>query len=222
MRPPHASSRQRPLPFHSLLALLLALWLAACAKAPALAPLPPGAVVLAFGDSVTFGTGAAPGADYPTQLGALTGWDVRNHGVPGDTAQAARARIEAAIEETRPALVIVEIGGNDFLKKRPEAAVRDDIRAILDVARARKIPAVLVAVPKFSLFGTVAGRLEDSPIYAALADEARLPLVANVFAEVLSDPSLKADPIHPNAPGYRRLAEGIAEQLRHSGLLARH
>lgn len=222
MRPPHGLFRQRLLPVFSLLPLLLALWLAACGKAPTLAPLPPGAVVLAFGDSVTFGTGAAPGADYPTQLGALTGWDVRNHGVPGDTAQAARERIRAAIDETRPALVIVEIGGNDFLKKRPEAAVREDIRAILDVVRAVNVPAVLVAVPKFSLFGAVAGRLEDSPIYATLAEEAQLPLVANVFAEVLSDPSLKADPIHPNAPGYRRLAEGIADQLRRSGLLAGH
>ena len=222
MRPPPGLFRQRLLPVFSLLPLLLALWLAACGKVPTLAPLPPGAVVLAFGDSVTFGTGAAPGADYPTQLGALTGWDVRNHGVPGDTAQAARERIRTAIDETRPALVIVEIGGNDFLKKRPEAAVREDIRAILNVVRAGNVPAVLVAVPKLSLFGAVAGRLEDSPIYAALAEEARLPLVANVFAEVLSDPSLKADPIHPNAPGYRWLAEGIADQLRRSGLLAGH
>lgn len=219
MRPSRGLFRQRLL---RLLPLLFALWLAACSEAPKFSPLPAGAVVLAFGDSVTFGTGAASGADYPTQLGALTGWDVRNHGVPGDTAQAARERIRAAIAETRPALVIVEIGGNDFLKKRPEAAVREDIRAILDVARAGNVPAVLVAVPKFSLLGAAVGRLEDSPIYATLAAEAQLPLVANVFAEVLSDPSLKADPIHPNAPGYRRLAEGIADQLRRSGLLAGH
>lgn len=202
--------------------LLLALaCLAGCGDAPRFAALPAGATVLAFGDSVTHGTGAAPGEDYPAQLALLTGWDVRNHGVPGDTAQAARARIDDAIGETRPALVIVEIGGNDFLRRRQESLVREDIRAILAAARANGIPAVLVAVPKFSPLGAAVGRLADSPIYETLADEEKLPLVANVFTDVLSDPSLKADAIHPNARGYRRLAEGIAATLRDAGLLAR-
>lgn len=57
-------------------------------------------------------------------------------------------------------------------------------------------------------------------IYETLATEEKLPLVANVFADVLSDPALKADAIHPNAHGYRRLAEGIATALRETGLLA--
>lgn len=203
-----------------ILLLLVLACLAGCGKAPRLAALPAGSVVLAFGDSVTHGTGAAPGEDYPARLALLTGWDVRNHGVPGDTAQAARARIAAALEETQPALVLLEIGGNDFLRQRKESQVREDIRAILATVRAQRIPVVLIAVPGFSPLGAAVGRLSDSPIYETLATEEKLPLVANVFADVLSDPALKADAIHPNAHGYRRLAEGIATALRETGLLA--
>jgi acyl-CoA hydrolase len=203
-----------------ILLLLVLACLAGCGEAPRLAALPAGSVVLAFGDSVTHGTGAAPGEDYPARLAVLTGWDVRNHGVPGDTAQAARARIAAALEETQPALVLLEIGGNDFLRQRKESQVREDIRAILATVRAQRIPVVLIAVPGFSPLGAAVGRLSDSPIYETLATEEKLPLVANVFADVLSDPALKADAIHPNAHGYRRLAEGIAAALRETGLLA--
>lgn len=203
-----------------ILLLLVLACLTGCGKAPRLAALPAGSVVLAFGDSVTHGTGAAPGEDYPARLAVLTGWDVRNHGVPGDTAQAARARIAAALEETQPALVLLEIGGNDFLRQRKESQVREDIRAILATVRAQRIPVVLIAVPGFSPLGAAVGRFSDSPIYETLATEEKLPLVANVFADVLSDPALKADAIHPNAHGYRRLAEGIAAALRETGLLA--
>lgn len=207
-------------PSRGILLLLVLVCLAGCGETPRLAALPAGSVVLAFGDSVTHGTGAAPGEDYPAWLAVLTGWDVRNHGVPGDTAQAARARIAAALEETQPALVLLEIGGNDFLRQRKESQVREDIRAILAAVRAQRIPVVLIAVPGFSPLGAAVGRLSDSPIYETLAAEEKLPLVANVFTDVLSNPALKADAIHPNAHGYRRLAEGIAAALRETGLLA--
>jgi acyl-CoA thioesterase-1 len=116
-------------------------------------------------------------------------------------------------------LVIVEIGGNDFLRRRPEAAVKEDLRAIIAAIRHSGAQVVLVAVPKLSLIGVATGKLPDSTIYAELAGEERLPLVAGVLAAVLSDPALKADAIHPNADGYRKLAEGITEQLQATGLL---
>ncbi|MBN8518480.1 MAG: arylesterase [Candidatus Accumulibacter sp.] len=201
------------------LLLFAILLLVGCHDSARLALLPPGSQVLAFGDSITFGSGAAPGEDYPVQLAAISGWQVHNAGIPGDTADAAQARIHAALAQTRPALVIVEIGGNDFLRRRPEAAVKDDLRAIVRAIRQSGSQVVLVAVPRLSLLGAASGRLPDSAIYAELAKEERLPLVEGVLAAILSDPTLKADPIHPNAGGYHKLADGIAEQLRRSGLL---
>lgn len=193
--------------------------LAACGGGRKVSPLPAGSPVLAFGDSVTFGTGAAPGEDYPTQLAAISGWNVTNAGIPGDTAEAARGRIRTAIEQAQPALVIVELGGNDFLRRRPEGQIKADLRAILNEVRRANVPVVLVAVPRFSLLGAAVGALPDAELYEKLAEEEEVPLVPKVFGRILADPGLKADQIHPNAAGYRQLAEGIAEALRDVGWL---
>lgn len=201
--------------------LLAAVVAAACGRGPKLAPLPAGSKVLAFGDSVTFGTGAAPGADYPSRLAALSGWAVHNRGVPGDTAEAAKSRIGEALEEVQPALVIVEIGGNDFLRRHAEAEIKENIRSILRQIKQARVSVVLVATPRFSLVGAAMGSLSDAALYAELAKEEDVPLVPDTFAAVLSDPALKSDAVHPNADGYRKLAEGIAERLSTLGLLAR-
>lgn len=200
----------------------LALLASACSRAPRQAALPPGSVVLALGDSVTYGTGAGAGEDYPARLAEMTGWVVHNHGVPGDTSAGALERLGSALEETRPALVIVEIGGNDFLRRQPEAATKENVRRILQRVRGAGIPVVLVATPRFSPLGAALGLLPDALLYEELAQEEGVPLVPRVFARVLDDPALKSDPIHPNADGYRRLAQGIAAGLREAGLLSSH
>ena len=195
--------------------------LAGCDDTPQYAALPPGTSVLAFGDSVTYGTGAAATEDFPSRLAALSRWEVHNHGVPGDTSAGAKARLAAALEETQPKLVIMEIGGNDFLRRRPEAEVKQNIRSMLQTIKQKGVPVLLVAVPRFSLVGAAVGSLPDAELYAELAEEENVPLVPETFADVLSDPALKADPIHPNAAGYRQLAEGIAAVLVEKGLLAK-
>ena len=176
--------------------------------------------MLAFGDSVTHGTGAGPGDSYPTRLAQLSGWNIVNAGIPGDTAGTAKSRIDALLQETSPRLVIVEMGGNDFLRRRPQAEVKEDLRAILQSIKRQGAVPVLVAVPGLSVFGASMDSLSDADIYAELASEEKVLLVADVFAEVLSDPSLRADRIHPNAEGYRAMAAGIAEVLTDAGLLS--
>lgn len=183
-------------------------------------PLPADAVVLAFGDSVTAGVGADPGEDYPARLAERTGLRVINGGVSGDTARAARGRLQPLLEQHRPDLVIVELGGNDFLRQTPPARVRDYLREILDQVRASGVPVALVAVPRLSLLRAGIGRLADSPIYAELAALDGVVLVPDIFSAVLSDEALRADEIHPNARGYATLSEGIHAALFEVGLLA--
>lgn len=199
------------------LACIFLLW--GCGEAARHPPLPPGSVVLAIGDSVTHGTGAAQGEDYPARLAALSGWVIRNHGIPGDTSAGVWRRIDKSLDEVRPVLVILEIGGNDFLRRVSPAETKENIRAVIRRVRQSGIPVVLVATPSFSPLGAAFGRLPDAPLYAELAEEEKVSLVPAIFGLVLSDRALKSDAIHPNGAGYLKLAEGIAGELRTAGFL---
>lgn len=203
-----------------LLTLLLPFLPAACGKETGGHPVAPGQTVLAFGDSVTYGTGAGRDEDWPTLLGRRSGWQVVNAGVPGDTAEAARNRLEPLLEQHRPALVIVELGGNDFLRRRPHSAVKENLREIIRTARQSGAQVLLVAVPEFSLLAAVSRSPSDAPLYAELAKEEGIPLVPQVFSDILGRPELCADQIHPNAQGYARMAQGIASRLEQLGMLA--
>ncbi|MGC4090782.1 MAG: arylesterase [Polyangiaceae bacterium] len=197
-----------------------ALLLPACGRERKLAALPAGSTVLAFGDSVTYGTGAQAGEDWPGLLAARSGWRIVNAGVPGDTAEAARQRIGPLLAEHRPRLVLLELGGNDFLRRRPAAAVKEDLRQIIREIRASGSAVVLLAVPVPSLLAA-AGRPGDAPLYGDLAEEEGVPLVPEVFAGVLGRGEWRADPIHPNAEGYRQMAAGIHARLQQLGLAGR-
>lgn len=199
--------------------LACAVLLAACGRSAKLPAVLPGSTVLAFGDSVTHGTGAVPGEDWPSRLAAMTRWSVVNAGISGDTAEAGKNRIEVLLEEHKPALVIIEIGGNDFLRRRPKASVKEDLRLIVRAAKEAKALVVLVAVPELSLLGVVARKASDSPIYDELGEEEQIPVIGDVFADILSRPELCADAIHPNAEGYRQMAEGILATLKTFGLV---
>jgi acyl-CoA thioesterase I len=201
-------------------ALIAACMLAACSrKQQTAAALPTGSSVLALGDSITFGTGADSAAAYPAQLAVLTGWNVVNAGVPGDTAAQAAERLPALLAEHTPALVIVSAGGNDFLRRVPSAETEGALRLSIQRARDAGAQVLLVAVPQPTIGAALGVGLSDHPLYAKLADEFKLPLHANGWATVLGNEKLRADQIHANAAGYRAFAEGLAATLRSTGLL---
>jgi len=192
-----------------------------CGRKPvaATAALPAGAPVLALGDSITFGTGAETAAAYPAQLAALTGWNVVNGGVPGNTAAQALERLPGLLAEHKPALVIVSVGGNDFLRRQPESDTVEALRRIATQARAAGAQVVLVGVPQPTISAALGVGLSDHPMYERLAEELSLPLHAKGWARVLGDEKLKSDQIHANAAGYRAFAEGLAARLRELKLL---
>lgn len=194
--------------------------ISACSRESQLPAISPGKTVLAFGDSVTFGTGASPGEDWPSLLARSTGWRVTNAGIPGDTAEAARERIQALLDEHQPALVIIEMGGNDFLRRRSQKAVKEDLRHIIRQVRQSGSQSVLLAVPELSLLSVVTRKTSDAPIYKELAEEEKIPLISALFSEILAQPELCADQIHPNAKGYRQMASGIHAQLKKQGLVS--
>ncbi len=206
---------------HLLGAFALAALLPACSKrAPKAQVLAAGSIVLALGDSLTSGVGATTDAAYPAVLQSLTGWQVVNGGVSGDTSAQALSRLPALLQEHQPALVIVSIGGNDFLRQLSAAAAKDTLREISRTASAGGAQVLLVGVPQVSLLAAGTGSLKDHPLYAELAQELKLPLHEGGWAAVLSKPELRADSVHANAQGYRQFAEGLMQALRKVGWLA--
>lgn len=194
---------------------LLAAALTACSKTAPHAALPEGSTILALGDSLTAGYGADAEAAYPAVLAGLTGWQIINGGVSGNTSAQALARLPALMRR-QPQLVLVSIGGNDFLRKVPEADTRSNIRQIVQQIKAAGVPAVLVAVPYFTT-GALFGRLSEHPMYEELAAELNVPLLKGAWAEVLGDKKLKSDQIHANAQGYRVFAEKMWAFLKQQG-----
>lgn len=195
-----------------MLALCAVALFSACGgSTPKVAKLAAGDIVLAFGDSLTYGTGAKPEASYPEVLSQLIGRNVVRAGVPGEQTAGGLARLPALLDEHRPRLVIVCLGGNDMLRKQPQAAIESNLRDILRTIRSRGIDAVLIGVPE-------PGLITSAPdFYASLAREFGIPYEGRIVTSVLYSPELKSDPIHPNAAGYRRMAEAIAKLLRDAG-----
>ncbi|ODU00379.1 MAG: arylesterase [Thiobacillus sp. SCN 63-1177] len=188
-------------------AVCLAVLLAACDRAPTLPKLSPHDVIVAFGDSLTHGTGASSDTAYPAVLAALTGRTVINAGVPGDTTGTGLQRLPSVLDEYKPRLVLLCLGGNDMLRKQPEAATENNLRLLAKTIRSSGAEVVLIGVPEPKLFGGA------PDFYARVAEEMRLPLEDEAFNEVLKDNRLKSDPIHANAAGYRVVAERLAERL---------
>jgi len=193
--------------------LLLVLALAACGERPKLARLPSDAVVLAFGDSLTYGTGAAEDESYPAQLERLIGRRVVRAAVPGEATAQALARLPQALDEHSPRLMLLCIGGNDFLRRLGMPQAEANVRAMVKLARSRGVDVLLIGTPEPGL------RPAPPAFFAAIAEEYRLPYEDAVIGDVLKDASLKSDPIHPNARGYRVIAERLAEQLKQSGAI---
>jgi len=200
---------------------------AACDSKYSHNPLPSTSNVVILGDSLTYGTGAASGEDYASLLASNTGWNVINAGVPGNTSYDGLSRLPQLLEahengEQKIDLLIVELGGNDFLRHVPEPETVNNLKSILSQAKAKRINTALIAIPKFSPVGAAFGALSDHPLYESLADETGTPLIEDLFSDVLAKNSLKADPIHPNAEGYRLVAAQLQAALIDLGYLKKN
>ena len=198
------------------MALLLAqLLLAGCGhKQPALPHLAGDARVLAFGDSLTAGNGATTAQAYPAVLSGLIHRDVINAGVPGEVTAEGRQRLPQVLDETQPQLVILCLGGNDMLRRLDAGQMRANLAAMVSDIQGRHIPLVLVAVPRPAIMG-----LSPDPVYAALAEQYKVPVELAALSDILGDQKRKSDQIHPNAAGYADLARALSKLLTDTGAL---
>lgn len=197
---------------------LVALLLSACGV-PQEPALPPGAVVLILGDSISAGYGVESSQAWPGLLAARSGWNVVNGGVSGDTSADALARLPELLDQHAPALVLLEIGGNDMLRGIPEAQTQANLGHMIELVKQRGTRAVVMAVPRPSVAGAVFSSLEAAGFYRAVAQRADVPLLEDALSDVLSERELKLDPLHPNAAGHLALAHATAAALKRIGIL---
>ncbi|HEX6902041.1 MAG TPA: arylesterase [Thermoanaerobaculia bacterium] len=165
----------------------------------------PGRTIVVLGDSIAAGVGSGPGQAYPELLAARLGTEVINAGVSGNTTADGLARMDKVLDED-PWMVIVELGGNDLLRRVPPEQTERNLRGIIDrVISARAVP---ILVEMDAPFGG-----DYLAIYERLGDEYGIPVIEETLGEILRDRDLKSDTIHPNAEGQKVLAEAIAEEI---------
>ena len=191
----------------------LALLIACSGKSPQLPRLETSDIVLAFGDSLTFGTGAAESESYPAVLSGLIKRNVVRAGVPGEVTAQGLQRLPEVLESHKPKIVVLCLGGNDMLRRIDDRTIVANLREMIQVIRRHNAAVVLLGVPKPALFGGAAA------FYADLAKDLGVHYEGEIITTVLRDNGLKSDPIHPNALGYRRIAEQLASFLKKSGAI---
>ncbi len=200
---------------HLIIVLCLTVFLSSCSdKQVSLAPLEQDAVILAFGDSLTYGTGVnSKTQSYPAILRQLTGLNVINRGIPGEVSAYGFERLEDVLQETKPSLVILCHGGNDIIRKRGKEQLKTNLGKMIEMIQSKGIDVVLIGVPNFNLM------LSVLDLYPDLATQYKLPIELSILATLERNPQMKSDHIHPNAKGYRAMAESIYDLLKSAGAL---
>lgn len=193
-----------------LAALALVAIVPGCSRRATLRPLPADAVLLAFGDSLTAGTGAEQAAAFPAVLSDRLGREVINAGVPGERITDGLRRLPDLLDRVQPRLVILCHGGNDMLARADRNAIEEPLRAMLRLLQQRDIDVFMVAPPRPGL------RLRAPPLYREVAREFRVPIDDKTLSRILGSRALKSDTVHPNAEGYRQLGEAIADGIRNA------
>lgn len=203
-------------PFHRLRLLVLALCatlLWGCGSDPELPLLTATDRVLAFGDSLTYGTGAPKGKSYPDVLAGLIGREVVNAGVPGEVTADGLQRLDGVLEKVSPRLVVLGHGGNDMLRKKNLAAAESNLRSMIEKIRASGAAVVMLGVPRPGVF------LSTAEFYERIAEDMQVPIEADIVPDLLGDRQYKSDTVHPNARGYAKLAAAVDKLLRERGAL---
>ncbi len=186
--------------------------LTACGS-PKLNPINNNSIILAFGDSLTQGVGVKTENSYPKILSELSGLNVINSGVSGETTDIGLNRLPTELEKYNPSLLLLLEGGNDILRNRDHSQIKMNLNNMIMVAKNHGVQVVLIGVPEKKLFSSSAS------IYRELAEEHDLVFEGELIGSLMRSPSMKSDSIHFNKSGYQKLAESIYELLKENGAL---
>ena len=164
--------------------------------------------IICFGDSLTYGTGAAPGGDYPSQLAKLISRTVMNKGVPGDTTSSALVRLDRDVLSQSPRIVLITLGGNDLKNGIPKDIAFENLKTIIESIQ-DKGALVIVGGVDVPLWGRGYGEG-----YEEVCRNTGAVLIPNILDGIMGKSKLMNDPIHPNDSGYAEVAERFRKALQ--------
>lgn len=187
--------------------VLLGAYLIFFSASPAVTNVPSnGTSIVAFGDSLVTGVGASAKKDFVSILARRIDEPIVNLGRSGDTTRDALTRIDDVLEQD-PKIVLVLLGGNDYLQQIPEAETFENLEQIIQMIH-QSGSAVL-------LLGVRGGILRDNfkSEFAALTKKHHTAYVSDVLDGLFGNRQLMADSIHPNDTGYQVIADRVQPEL---------
>lgn len=179
--------------------LLAAILLASCGRDVPLATRD--GPIVAFGDSLVYGTGSS-GGGFVKLLEQRLDKPIENLGVPGNTTADGIARLDEVIER-HPSVVLLLLGGNDYLRQVPRDETFANLATIIQRLQADGAAVLLVGVRGGLIRDNFAERFEG------LADRFHTAYVHDVLDDTLGVSGYMADQVHPNDAGYRVIADRV-------------
>lgn len=174
--------------------------------------------LLVFGDSLSAAYGLRADQGWVTQLQQRLvsqgyGYHVVNASITGETTSGGRGRIERALAQHRPTILLLELGGNDALRGLPVRETQANLKAMIEASKHIGAKVLLLGIRIPPNYGAAYAQSIDA-MYVALAAETRVPLVPFILEGFALDPHyMQADGIHPNAAGQPKVLENVWPSL---------
>lgn len=166
-----------------------------------------GTTIVAFGDSLVEGFGATSGNDFVSVLSKQIGEPIINLGVSGNTTEMGLARVDEVLKQD-PKIVILLLGGNDYLRRIPKERTRQNLATIIERIQAQGSMVVLL--------GVRGGILGDgfASMYEELSETYQTAYVPDVLDDLFGNNKYMSDGIHPNDAGYKMIADRVSDELQ--------
>lgn len=165
-----------------------------------------GTSIVAFGDSLTAGYGAARGSSYPDVLAQKVNMPVVNLGLSGETAAHAPTRLPEVLAQN-PYMVLIEFGANDFMQRRDQEKAWKAVAQIVDSVQESGAIAVIVDTG-----GPGMGAYTQA--YEKMAQKKQAVFVPGILKDIFNKRQFKSDSVHPNSAGYAVVAEHVYEHIK--------
>ena len=171
---------------------------------------------VAYGDSITYGTGLGGSQSYPAQLSGILGKTVINAGSPGRWASDGVSGISSTLSRQKPGYILVLLGANDIVFGRNTDAIASNLRAIVQAAKNNNtIPIIATLTPVYDGHSFMTGGIDElNPKIKQMAKEEgiRMADLNNAFGDDRS--LIQSDGLHPTTAGAAKMAQVFGSILQ--------